>query len=70
VVRLFRSPHDSQNWFAFSFKTGWVRFPARVGGWADRRPSSAPDPSFEVPIERAFHTGMLESVNDWCPNAA
>ena len=62
MIRLFRSPYDFQNWYAFSIMTGWVRFPARAGGWEDRRPVPAPQPLYEVPAAQAFRTGMLEAV--------
>jgi hypothetical protein len=70
MIRLFRHPYDSQNWYAFSIQTGWVKFPAIIGGWAQRQPTMAPEPTYEVPVAQAFHTGMLEAVKDLRASAA
>jgi len=42
--------------------SGWVTFPAKLNGWAERRPARGLDPMHlrEVRIECASETGILE----------
>jgi hypothetical protein len=60
MPRLYRSSRDLQYWFVFDDSMGWVRFPARIDGWADRRPV----PTVygldlrEVPLWLSFNTGL------------
>ena len=30
MLRLFRDPQDTRYWFAYSIKTGWVKFPPAI----------------------------------------
>jgi hypothetical protein len=59
-MNLYRCSKDLTRWFAFGPKTGWVMFPAEVGGWQKRQRSSGIDPidMQEVPICRGFNTGI------------
>jgi hypothetical protein len=58
-LKLYRSVKDTW-WFAFDPETGWVMFPAEIGGWHSRRPSSGVDPTEmrEVPLRMGFNTGI------------
>jgi|KBSMisStaDraftv2_1062788.scaffolds.fasta_scaffold950714_1 hypothetical protein len=58
-LKLYRSVKDIW-WFAFDPETGWVMFPAEIGGWHSRRPSSGVDPTEmrEVPLRMGFNTGI------------
>jgi hypothetical protein len=58
-LKLYRSTKDVR-WFAFSRKTGWLMFPAEVGGWQKRQPHSGIDPidMREVPLRMGFNTGI------------
>jgi hypothetical protein len=63
MPRLYRSPKDLQHWFVYDDSTGWVTFPARVNGWANRRPvcnTSGLDLK-EVPLWLSFRTGLAET---------
>jgi hypothetical protein len=58
-LKLYRSVKDIW-WFAFDPETGWVMFPAEVGGWHSRHASSDVDPTDmrEVPLRMGFNTGI------------
>ena len=58
-LKLYRSVKDIW-WFAFDPETGWVMFPAEVGGWHSRHASSGVDPTDmrEVPLRMGFNTGI------------
>jgi len=58
-MKLYRSVKDIR-WFAFGPTTGWVMFPAEVGGWEQRQPVSGIDPIDlrEVPLRMGFNTGI------------
>jgi hypothetical protein len=58
-LKLYRSVKDIW-WFAFHPETGWVIFPAEVGGWHSRQASSGVDPTDlrEVPLRMGFNTGI------------
>jgi hypothetical protein len=60
-LKLYRSADYPTTWFAFSEDTGWVMFPAEVGGWGKRRVACGFDPLAvqEVPISQGFNTGIL-----------
>jgi hypothetical protein len=73
-LKLYRSTKDT-HWFAFGPKTGWVIFPAEVGGWQKRQRASGIDSTDmqEVPLRMAFNTGipgapMSSGAVVWCPN--
>lgn len=63
MPRLYRSGRDLGHWFVFDRSFGWMIFPARLGGWAERRPL----PTVyglglhEVPLWLSFNTGLLET---------
>jgi hypothetical protein len=63
MPRLWRSPKDLQHWFVFDDSTGWVTFPARVNGWASRRPVRTIRglDLKEVPLWLSFGTGLLDA---------
>ena len=58
-LKLYRSVKDIL-WFSFDPETGWVMFPAAIGGWHRRRPASGVDPTDmrEVPLRMGFNTGI------------
>jgi len=58
-LKLYRSVKDIW-WFAFDPETGWVMFPAEVGGWHRRQASSGINPidMREVPLRMGFNTGI------------
>lgn len=60
MPRLYRSARDLQHWFVFEESLGWVRFPARINGWAERRPIGAVCglDLREVPLWLSFNTGL------------
>jgi hypothetical protein len=60
MLRLYRSPHDLEHWFGFDDAAGWMRFPARIGGWAERRPVRTVSGLAlrEVPLWLSFNTGL------------
>jgi hypothetical protein len=64
MARLYRSSTDPQHWLVFSDDCGWVRFPAKVGGWKECRPMAtiARQSLQRVPVRQAFNTGLLESL--------
>lgn len=63
MPRLYRSPKDLQHWFVYDDSTGWVNFPARINGWASRRPVHTTNGLnlIEVPLWLSFSTGLLET---------
>jgi hypothetical protein len=63
-VRLFRSPAHGEHWVVYSERSGWMMFPARVNGWADRVPYPEADPAKlnPVPLWMGFNTGLLEAI--------
>ena len=70
MLRLFRDPQDTRYWFAYSIKTGWVKFPPAIDGWDQRRPADKPQTPFELPLHLAFNTGLLEAAEYWRASAA
>jgi hypothetical protein len=64
VVQLYRSTSDLQHWFVCIPETGWVRFPAKVNGWSERRMVTILSPHHlnQVPLWLAFNTGLLEAI--------
>ncbi|HTS60447.1 MAG TPA: hypothetical protein VMH28_00405 [Candidatus Acidoferrales bacterium] len=64
MTTLYRSSLEPQHWLVWADGLGWMRFPARVGGWDDRNPV----PSLSrrglqaVPLWLAFNTGLLEDL--------
>ncbi|HTS28194.1 MAG TPA: hypothetical protein VMH81_20110 [Bryobacteraceae bacterium] len=62
MIRLYRSTLHPKHWVASIPGSGWVAFPARENGWADRHPARGLDPLYlrEVPLELATNTGILE----------
>jgi hypothetical protein len=60
MLRLYRSTRDLQHWFVCDRSARWVRFPARINGWADRqaiRNIYGLDLR-EVPLWMSFDTGL------------
>jgi hypothetical protein len=61
---LYRSAKDLEHWFVYLEGAGWLMFPAKIQGWADRR--AVQDLQrwelHEVPAWLAFGTGLLEAV--------
>ena len=63
-MRLYRHPDEPQHWLAWTENLGWSRFPAKINGWADRRPVNVivRQQLQRVPVRMAFNTGLLESL--------
>jgi len=66
VAKLYRSSSDLQHWFVRLPRAGWARFPAKRGGWAERRPIKIHSHQHlnPVPLWLAFNTGLLESIEE------
>ncbi len=60
MFRLYRSSIHPQHWVVYSPQTGWVAFPRREDGWAQRHPARGLDPLHlrEIPLEEAADTGI------------
>jgi hypothetical protein len=60
MPRLFRSSQDLEHWFVFEDSLGWVKFPARIDGWAERQPIRTVSELAlrEVPLWLSFNTGL------------
>ena len=60
--KLFRSVGYPMDWFAFSVKEQWVRFPAELGGWERRHPVARSDAVLiklcQLPLSMGFNTGI------------
>jgi hypothetical protein len=63
VPRLYRSVRDLEHWFVCDDREGWMSFPAKIDGWAERRPvHTVCDLDVrEVPLGLSFNTGLLET---------
>jgi hypothetical protein len=63
VLRLYRSPAESVHWFVWTEDLGWFLFPAKVNGWAERRPATnvSRQRLQRVPLRMAFNTGLIEA---------
>ena len=61
MPRLYRSARDLQHWFVHVESTGWMIFPAKINGWAARRPLRTVYglELREVPLWLSFGTGLL-----------
>ena len=66
MVKLFRSAMHPNQWVANVPGQGWVAFPARPQGWAERRPVRGLDPVHlrQVALTSAQGTGLLEWVEE------
>lgn len=60
MERLFWSPDHQHHWVAHTSASGFVMFPAELGGWAKRTPARGVnfDRLHEVPVRLAFNTGF------------
>lgn len=65
MARLYRSARDLQHWYVYEDSAGWLSFPAKTNGWADRRPAGTVRglDLREVPLWLSFNTGLLEAVS-------
>jgi len=72
MPRLYRSTAHPHHWVAYTDETGWLVFPAKVGGWEARRPAAGLNPCelFETPLWLSFHTGLWEEVQSGMRRAA
>jgi hypothetical protein len=62
-ARLYRDTGHEGHWIAWSAKIGWMGFPARPNGWAEREPVAELDATRlrEVPLAQAFNTSLLDA---------
>lgn len=60
MIKLYRNAQRPNNWVAYVPNAGWVAFPARENGWAERTPARGLDPLYlrEVPLENALNAGL------------
>ena len=58
-MSLYRNPADLDHWYIRE-KNVWMRFPAKVNGWLERRQVTMMDFSHlqPAPLWLAFNTGM------------
>lgn len=65
-MKLYRSAIHPGSWLAYVPGNGWVVFPAKENGWAERRPARGLDPVHlrEVPLDRAAATGILDQEHE------
>jgi hypothetical protein len=72
MPRLYRSAAHPYHWFVYVDDSGWLLFPAKVGGWESRRPANGLDLGelFEAPLWLSFHTGLWEEVQARAQRAA
>lgn len=63
MPHLYRSAKDLDHWYVYGNSQGWMRFPAKVNGWAERQPAFELSGLglHEVPLWLSFRTGLLES---------
>jgi len=63
MPRLYRSAKDFHHWFVYEDVVGWVRFPAKINGWAERRPVQGLQmlDLREAPLWLSFNTGLLDA---------
>ena len=63
--RLYRSPAESLHWFVWAEDLGWLLFPAKPNGWAERSPAKnvSRQRLQEVPLRMAFNTGLIEAFD-------
>jgi hypothetical protein len=64
MPKLYRCTKDLEHWYFHNDGMGWVRFPARINGWVDRRPLSTVHglDLRPVPLWLAFNTGLPAGV--------
>ena len=62
MIKLYRSAVHPNHWVAYVPGTGWVMFPAKENGWANRCPARGLDPVHlrQVSLSQAAQTGILE----------
>jgi hypothetical protein len=62
-AKLYRDLDHHDYWIAWSRNIGWVRFPARPNGWAERKPVVELDALHlrEVSLAQAFDTDLIEA---------
>ncbi len=72
MPRLYRSASYPHHWVAYTDDSGWLLFPAKVGGWEARRPATGLDRAglSETPLWLSFHTGLWEEVQAAARRAA
>jgi hypothetical protein len=72
MVELYRNASDLEHWYVRIPGTGWVRFPVKTGGWAERRivPTLSHRSLSRLPLWLAFNTGLLEAIERRQPERA
>ena len=63
-MKLFRNAMDLDHWYVPGRGRRWLRFPAKMNGWLERRPVPRKDAMelHEVPLWLAFNTGLLRTA--------
>lgn len=64
MYALYSSRSYPQHWFVRLNDRDWMIFPAKIDGWkeAHYQPEGPPADVVAVPLRLAFHTGLLEAV--------
>lgn len=59
MLRLYRSPRILTHWVAYSEALGWVMFPAKPGGWTERKLYRGETAALmQIPPRLGFNTGF------------
>ena len=59
MLSLYRAAHLPSDWVAHSERLGWVTFPARAGGWSQRKPYRGETSTLMlIPARLGFNTGF------------
>jgi hypothetical protein len=59
MITLYRASHLLSHWVAHSERLGWVMFPARAGGWSERKPYQGDTSKLmRIPQRLGFNTGF------------
>ncbi len=67
MIKLYRSAIHPRHWVAYVPGTGWVFFPNKENGWAQRQPARGLDPVHlrQVPLHLAANTGFSQPESEF-----
>ena len=65
MIKLYRDALHPRNWVAYVPESGWVAFPAKENGWANRTPARGLDPLYlrQVPLDNGFQAGVPQELS-------
>jgi hypothetical protein len=59
MLTLYRASHLPSHWVAHSERLGWVMFPARAGGWSEKKTYHGQTSTLmRIPQRLGFNTGF------------